>query len=63
MIEDILYVWGCACVRVCTPFVTGTCGGHKRVGDPLEMELQVVVSHHMSAGNGIGVLWKSSKGP
>ena len=32
----------------------------KRALDPLELELLVVVSHHVAAGNGIHVLYKSS---
>ena len=29
----------------------GTSGGQKRALDPLELELQMVVSHHVAAGN------------
>lgn len=37
-------------------------GGGVVVGlDPLELELQVVVSHHMGIGNPIEVLFKGSK--
>jgi hypothetical protein len=28
---------------------------------PLELEFQMAVSHHMGAGNGILILWKSSQ--
>ena len=33
--------------------------GQKRVLDPLELELNVIVSHHSGAGNGTWVLCKS----
>ena len=33
----------------------------KRVLDPLELELQMVVNHHVGAGNVTWVLSKSSK--
>ena len=38
------------CLR--TMCVPGACGGQKRVSDPLELELQKVVSHRVGAGNG-----------
>jgi hypothetical protein len=41
---------------MCMP---GAHGGHKRALDPLELELQGVVSYHMGAGNQIQVLSKS----
>ena len=31
--------------------VPGACGHHKKVLDPLEVELQAVVSHHEGAGD------------
>ena len=36
-------------------------GGQKRVSDPLKLELQVVVSHLVGAGNQTQVLYKSNK--
>ena len=36
---------------VCTMFVTGVHVGLKGMSDPLELELQMVVSHHVGAGN------------
>lgn len=43
-----LYV--CLCTA-CIPDVHRGQKGQKRAPDPLELELQVVVSHHMDAGN------------
>lgn len=37
-----------ACIYVCMP---GALGGQKTVSEPLELELQVVVSHHVGARN------------
>jgi hypothetical protein len=36
-------------------------GGQKRVLDPLELELQTAVSHHVGAGTYIYVLRKNSQ--
>lgn len=33
----------CARVRACMHVYTGTNGGHKRMSDPMEMELQAVM--------------------
>ena len=41
--------------------VLDACEGQKRASDPLEPELQVIVSHHVNAGDGTGVLCKSSQ--
>lgn len=35
-------------VCVCTLCVSGVCGGQKKALDPLELKLQVVVSHNLS---------------
>lgn len=35
-------------------------GGHKKAVDSLELELEAVVSHHLSGGIGTHVLWESS---
>ena len=37
----------------------GPCQGQKRVFGSLELELQMVMSHHVDAGNQIKVFWKS----
>ena len=42
---------------VCVPVA---CRGQKRALDPSELELQVVVSCHVGAGNGTQVLCKSN---
>lgn len=38
----------------------GALGGHKRVLDPLELELQAHCELPVSAGNQIRVLWKGN---
>lgn len=50
-----------ACRSVYEQCVRNARGGQKREGDPLGLELQVVVNHHVSAGHGTLVLWKSSQ--
>lgn len=47
------------CLHICmyTTSIPGTYGGHKRVSHPLEMELQLIVSHYVEDGNGTQVLW------
>lgn len=35
--------------------------GQKRMSDPLELELQMVMSHYLGAGNWASVLWKSTQ--
>ncbi|KAL6092573.1 hypothetical protein STEG23_015786 [Scotinomys teguina] len=37
-----------------------SCGRQKRASDPLELESQTVVSHHVCAGNQAQIFWKSS---
>lgn len=45
-----------ACVRVCARArVHRVCRGQKRASGPVELELQVVVTHHVSAENLIPV--------
>ena len=49
----LLCVYECfACMCVCVPRVGSAHGGHKRASDPLELELQMIVSHHGHAGDG-----------
>jgi hypothetical protein len=50
-----------ACMQSRTMCVPDACGGQKRMPNPLELELQVVVSHHVGAGNQIWVPWNCSK--
>jgi len=38
-------------VYMCTTCVPGAFHGHKRASEPLELELRVVVSHHVGAEN------------
>ena len=37
------------------------CGGQKAASDPLELELQMIVSSHAGAETRTWVLWKSSQ--
>lgn len=47
----LFYVYGCcACMYVFAPHVCSVLKGQKRVSDPLELELELVVSHQMDAG-------------
>lgn len=39
------------CVYVCTTCIPGTLGDQKRVLDPHELELQIVMSLHLNSGN------------
>lgn len=49
----------CLCVCLHTACVSRICGAQKRAADPLELELQVVVSCHEDAKNQTQVLWKN----
>ena len=40
-----------ACVCLCTMCAPGACNSKKKALDPLELELQVVVSHHVGSVN------------
>lgn len=42
-------------------FMPGTCGGHKRVSDTLDLDIQVIMSHNVGAENKTQVLWNSSQ--
>lgn len=39
----------------------GVHGGQKGASEPLELELQMVASHHVDAGNWTWVGWESNK--
>ena len=41
----------CQYVCLCIMYMSGAYGGHKKVLDPLELELQTVESCYMGAGN------------
>ena len=46
------WVWDfCLWARMCTMSVPGTQESQKRASDPLELELQMILSHHASSGN------------
>ena len=49
-----------ACMYSYVSRVPDTLRGQKRELDPLELELNMILSHHVGAGNGTQVLWKSS---
>ena len=52
----MFYVYECiACMYVRTP-VSCSAYGQKRASDPLELELWMVVSRHMGAGNQTQIL-------
>ena len=58
----LLYVYGCfCCMHICVPLacLPALYGGQKTL-DPLELELQMVLSHSVDAGKQTRVLWKSS---
>jgi hypothetical protein len=55
-----VYFHMCVCVCVCVC----VCGAHtsqKRASDPLEPELEMVVSYCVGSRNHTWVLWKSSQ--
>lgn len=51
----------CLHVDMCTMCVPGACGGQRKVLDPPELELQVVVSHDIGAGDSTQILHKINK--
>jgi hypothetical protein len=60
-----LCVWAFAHMYVYVPTICllGACEGQKRPPDPLEVEIWMVVSHHISSGNWTWVPCKSDKWP
>lgn len=58
----ILYVWVSIYIYVCAPSaMPSSHEGQKKESDPLELELQMVLSFDMGDGNQISVLWKRSQ--
>jgi hypothetical protein len=55
----VVYLHVCLCA-ICMPSSTQ---GQKRESDPLGLELQMVLSFHMGAGNQISVLWREASAP
>lgn len=49
------------CVCVLPACVPGVCGGQKRVSSSLELELRMVLNHHVGAWNQTQVLCKTNK--
>lgn len=49
-----------ACIHVSISHVSSVCGGQNWVLDPLELELQMVLNHHVGARNQTQVFCKSS---
>lgn len=56
----IIFIIMRACLHVCM-HTLGELGGQKRVLDALELELETVVSYHVSAKNRTRVPYKSNK--
>ena len=53
-----MYVYGdCACMSVLCSTECFPCGGHRRALDPLEVELQMLVSYHVGTGKWFFVLF------
>lgn len=50
-----------ACMQVCSMYLPAICGRKKRLLDPLELELGVVVSHQLSAENQTQDLCKNNQ--
>lgn len=58
----IFSVWVfCFHVCLCTTCMHGASWGQRTVSDPLELELQLVVSHHVDVENWTYVFWKNSQ--
>ena len=58
-----MYVYvGFACRHACATYAQpGACEGQKRASNLLELEIQIVVSHHVGVGNRTQVIWRSSQ--
>ena len=52
----------CIHVCLCTAFMHGPCKCKKWASDPLELELLMVMSHHMGAGNVFTMVFIKSNG-
>lgn len=48
---------------MCTTYVLGGCRGQKRSSDTLELELRVVVNHHVGSGVPTRILCKNNTSP
>lgn len=48
-------------LRLYTLCVLGALGGQKSASDPLELELNMIMSGHVGSGNQIWFLWKSNE--
>lgn len=60
--KHLMCMVGCfACKSVYQVYNPGICGIPKKPLGPLELELQIVVSHYVGAGNLTQVVWKSSQ--
>lgn len=44
-----MYMSVCLCICLCTTYVLEVCRGQKSVSEPLELELEMVASHHVGA--------------
>ena len=48
-VKDVFIFISCECFATCMP---GAYGGEKKTSDPLDLELEKVISCHVDAGNG-----------
>lgn len=48
LLKDVCIFISCGCFATCMP---GAYGGEKRTSDPLDLELEKVISCHVGAGN------------
>lgn len=46
-----VYMYVCLCEFICTTCVQGAHVGQERMSDLLELESEVIVSHHVASGN------------
>lgn len=62
MIHEFLF-YMCVCMHACIPSMCvqwKACRGEERASDPIELEIKMTVSHHVSAKNRTAVLCKEN---
>lgn len=52
----------CLHAYMCVPYMSGVPGDHRKKLNPLELELQIILSHHVGAENQSQVLCKNIQG-
>ena len=50
----------CLCIRLWTMYTLDACIGQKRVLEPPEVKLQIVMSHYVGAGKGAEILCRAA---